>query len=308
MPFKGYTPDPPAPANPMLGGQANTPQAWAAANQKQQGGAPAAPAPVPGNVGSIEAQLQADPTVASQIAQYLMGGSGIGMAQGGLTFSTAEQSLGTAVPGMAVQGQNAISTSGYQLASDLLGYQGTQLQGQGLAEQAGTAAAQQGIETGQYGLQAQQFPEQQAEAALAYKNKQQNLQGGLAASGTLNTQGSKEQQGTAAQEYAWQQADIYRNQQLAQLSQQSEQVGYGGQQEQIANAQAQLALSAQQQGLDVQQVVPQLGFALQQLGISAQPQQLLATAMNAQGGQAQAAQAVLSQAGVATGLGATLGQ
>ncbi len=297
MPYQGWNPvgapAPPATAQP----QSQTPVQPQANTQ-----------PASGNVGQIEAQLQNNPTVASQIASYLLGGQAGAMAQGGLTLSTAEQNLGTTIPGLAVQGQSDISNAGYGLASDLLGYQGTQLSSQQLAEQAGTQAAQQGIEQGQYGLQSQQYPEQQAEAALSYKNQQQGLQGSLAASGTLNTQGSKEQQGTAAQEYAWQQADIFRNQQLAQLGQASEQVGYGGQQEQIANAQAQLALTAQQQGLDVQQVVPQLGFALQQLGINAQPQQLLAQAMNAQGGQAQAAQAVLSQAGVATGMGATLGQ
>jgi hypothetical protein len=231
------------------------------------------------------------------------------IGQYGFAGAVAGQELGLVGPQLAVTGAEAQNQTGYDLANALLGYEGIGLQSQGLAQQASTAAAQQGLEQAQFGVSQTQYPEQQAEAALQNQNAVINQRDSAAISGTINTQGSKRDVATQAQEYAWQQADIFRNQQLAQLGQQSEQVGYQGQQSQFANQQQQLALAAQGEGLTAQQAQAQLGFGLQQAGISAKGDALSYLQQMAadQGQQAGAFGAGLSAASLYGGLGPNFG-
>jgi hypothetical protein len=247
--------------------------------------------------------LLTSPNWQNQVAGYLGGQYGQQAAQYGLSGALASQQMAMSPAQLGVQEQELISNAGYGFAGDILAMQGLGLQGQSLASQMGTAAAQQGIEQAQYGVQQGQYPEQLQRAALENANAVQQMQSQGAIGGTLGTQGYAQAQHTQAAEYGWQQADIFRNQQLAQLAQQSEQVGYGGQQAQYANQQQQLALAARQQGLNVQQAGAQLGFGLQQLGYQAQPEQFLSQLMAAQGGEAQNLAAFGSQASLVGGLG-----
>lgn len=251
----------------------------------------------------------ANPNWQNQIAGYLQGQAGQGIAGAGLQGALASQQLGMVGPQTQLSAAEAQNQSGYSLADALLGYQGTQLQSQGLAQQASTAAAQQGIEEGQYGVSQTQYPEQLQQAALANANAVRGNQDAAAVGGTLNTTGYQREKGTQAAQYGWQQADIFRQQQLAALGQQSEQAGFAGQESGIANQQQQLALAAKGQGLSAQQAQDQLGFGLQQLGISAQGDVLgyMQQAAQAQGSEAQQYAAALSQAGMIGGLGPNFG-
>ena len=218
--------------------------------------------------------------------------------------------MGEAVSQYGLTQAEQQNQAAYGQANAALGFQGTQLQSQGLAQQASTAGQQQGLEEAQYGIQQGQYPEQQAQAALANKNAVINARDQAAVGGTLNTTGYQRGQATQAAQYGWQQADIFRNQQLAQLGQQGEQVGFQGQESQIANQRQQLALAAQGQGLTEQQAQDQLAFGMQQAGISATgdiygyAQQAAA----AQGGAAQTYAGALSQASLIGGLGPAFGQ
>ena len=208
-----------------------------------------------------------------------------------------------------VQEQEAQSQGTYSAANALLSQQGLGLQGQALGSQAQTAAAQQGIEQSQYGINQTQYPEQLQEAALQNANAVRGAQDAAAVGGTLNTTGYQRQQGTQAAQYAWQQADIYRQQQLSQLAQQGQQVGYGGQQEQIANQMQQLAIQGKQQGLTAQQAQDQMNFGLQQLGYQGQDAalQYAQQVATAQGGAAATVAGVGAQAGLIGGMGPGMG-
>jgi hypothetical protein len=276
------------------------------AYQTAQQAGPMTAAPQPGGispVSNVTAGLLASPDWQSQISGYLAGQAGPGLAQSGLAATLGSAQLGMVGPQLGVSEAELGSNEGYTLANALLGYEGIGLQSQGLASQASTAAQQQGIEQAQYGIQQGQYPEEMQKAALANENAVKGMQDQGAIGGTLNTQGYKRAQATQGAEYGWQQADIFRSQQLAQLGQQAEQVGYGGQQEQFANQRQQLELAAQGQGLSAQQAQAQYGFGLQQLGVSASPEQYLSAIANAQGGEAQQLAAIGSQASLIGGLG-----
>lgn len=242
-------------------------------------------------------------TYQDQIAGYLSGQYGSTEAQYGLTGALGSAQLGLDAPGLGVSSAELQNTTGYDFANALLGYENTGLQSQALASQGATAGAQQGISNAEYGVSATQFPEQMAEAKQQFQTAQQGQQDQGAATGTTNTQGQKTAEANLASNYGWQQADIYRNQQLAALGQQSSEVGFGGTEEQIANAQQQLGLSAQGQGLSAQQASDQLQFGLQSLGVSAEPEQYLASIANAEGSGAQQLSALGSQAALIGGLG-----
>jgi hypothetical protein len=239
-----------------------------------------------------------------QIAGYLSGQYGSAEAQYGLAGALGSQQLGLDPASIGLQSAELENQTGYDFANALLGYQGTGLQSQALAEQGGVAAAQQGLSNAEYGVSATQYPEQMAEAKQQFQTAQQGQQDQGAATGTTNTQGQKTSEANLASNYGWQQADIYRQQQLAALGQQSSQVGFGGTEEQIANAQQQLGLTAQGQGLSAQQYSDQLKFGLQSIGISGEPEQYLAAIANAQGSGAQQLAAYGSQAALIGGLGA----
>jgi hypothetical protein len=262
---------------------------------------PGQPQAAPGT--QAAAGLLGSSSYQNQIAGYLSGQYGGAEAQAGLTGALGSAQLGLTGPALGVSSAELENTSGYDFANALLGYQDTGLQSQALAQQGATAAEQQGISTAEYGVSSTQFPEQQAEAALANKNAVQSNSDQGAISGTLNTQGQKRTEQTQASNYGWQQADIFRNQQLAALGQQSSDVGFQGTESQIANARSQLGVAAQGQGLSAQQASDQLGFGLQSLGVSAEPEQYLAAIANAQGSGAQQLSALGSQAALIGGLG-----
>jgi len=267
-------------------------------------------APTGGLTSTIAGGLSNAANPSSALSSYLLGGSAGQLGQYGLQGALAGAQMGEVVPQEQLTNAEAQSTTGYDLANALLGIQGTGLQSQGLAQQATTAAQQQGLEQAQYGVQQGQYPEQMQEAALQNANAVIGARDAAAVGGTLNTTGYQRGQATQAAQYGWQQADIFRNQQLSQLAQQSEQAGYGGQQEQIANQRQQLALAAQGQGLSAQQAQAQLGFGMQQAGISATGDiyGLLQQAAGAQGGAAQTYAGALSQASLMGGLGPAFGQ
>ena len=151
------------------------------------------------------------------LAAFTMGQYGSQLAQGGAGNVLAEAGLSEVASQYGVSAAELQNKTGYDLANALLGYEGTGLQSQGLAEQASTAAAQQGLEQSQYGVQQGQYPEEMQKAALENANAVKNLQDQGAIGGTLNTTGYQRAQATQGAEYGWQQADIFRNQQLAQL-------------------------------------------------------------------------------------------
>ena len=239
----------------------------------------------------------------------LLGQAAPQLAQYGTQGALASYQMGQVVPETGLQSQEMQSQGQYSAANALLNYQGLGLQSQALGSSAETAAAQQGIEQSQYGIQQGQYPEQLQQAALQNANAQRGLTDQGAISGTLNTTGQKRAQETQAAQYNWQQADIYRQQQLSQLAQQSQQVGYGGQQEQIANQMQQLGIAGQQQGLSAQQAQNQMNFGLQQLGYQGQDavMQYAAQVAAAQAGEAQTLAGVGSAAGMISGLGAAIG-
>lgn len=249
------------------------------------------------------ASLLGSPNWQDTVSGYIAGQSGSAVAQSNLSGALGSAQLGMVAPSLALGTAEAQNTEGYSLANALLGYQGTGLQSQGLAEQAGVSAQQQGVEEAEFGVQSTQYPEQQAEAALANQNAVIGNRDAAAIGGTTETTSAKRTAATQASEYGWQSADIYRNQQLANLGQQSEEQGYAGTEESYANQRQQLALAAQGQGLSAQQAQAQFGFGLQQLGVNSSPEQYLATIANAEGGSAQQLAAVGSQASLIGGLG-----
>lgn len=249
------------------------------------------------------AGLLTSPQWSSEAAGYLAGQAGPGIAQSALAESLGSAQLGMVGPQLGVSAAEMQYGTGMDLANALLGYQGIGLQQRGLGAQAQTAAQQQGLEQAQFGVQQGQYPEEQQKAALQNALAVAGMQDQGAISGTLGTQGYKRQQAAQGAEYGWQQADIFRAQQLSELGQQAEQVGYKGQQEQIANQMQQLGLAAKGQGLSAQQAIAQLGFGLQQLGVQANPEQYITAITNAQGQGAQNLAALGSQASLIGGLG-----
>jgi hypothetical protein len=240
----------------------------------------------------------------SALAAYGLGGNASQLGGYQLSAALAGGQMGEAVSQEQESVAELQNQTGYSLANELLAYQGTGLQSQGLAQQATTAAQQQGIEQAQYGVQSGQYPEQMQQAALANANAVQGMQDQGAISGTTNTQGYRRAQATQGAEYGWQQADIFRQQQLAALGQASEQAGYGGQQSQLANQQQQLGLAAQGEGLSSQQAQDQLMFGMHQAGISATGDiyGYMQQAAQAEGGAASTYAAGLSQAALYGGL------
>ena len=288
---------------PVLGsntpGAANTPAVTAAQFGTGPGGA-APPGALPGRPGAAPSVSQ---TWQKAVGELLYGSYAGQIGTYGLQGALGEQQLALSPQTLAVQEQNMVSGTGFNFANALLGYQGLGLQSQGLATQAATAAGQQGLEQAGFAITQQRFGQEQATAALQYKNKQLGLESQGAGTGTLNTTGSRTAQATASQEYAWQQATIYRQQQLSQLAQQSEQLGYQTKASGLAQGQQQLALNAQQQGLGVQQYASQLGFGLQQLGVKATPAALLSAISSAETGQATQLKALISQSSLIGGRG-----
>ena len=259
-----------------------------------------------------------NPQFLNSVAGYL--GAEAAPTQAGYEqqYAAAQAQAGVAPAGLQESIANQQQNTGYALANALLGYQGTQLQEQGLAGQIGTAAQQQAIEQQQYGGQLAQLGVTQQgtalqQANLAYQTPQQYQKqaGAAAAAGALNTQGNKQAVGNIQQQAAYQGSQLglqsqseYIQQQLAQLGQQSEQVGYGGTQQQMANQYQQIELAAKQAGIPVQQAISQMQYGIGQAGIQADPTQFINQAATAQGGEATTQGAVMANAAAVTGMGA----
>ena len=253
------------------------------------------------------ANLQGSPTWQKQVSGLLLGQSAGQLGQYALEGAVGEQALGLSPYTLAVQEQNLTAQQGYSFADSLLGYQGLGLSSEGLASQTQTSAGQQALEQAAYGVTSQKYGQESATAALAYENKVRQMQDQGAATGTTNTSGQAQAMGTAAQQYAWQQATIYRAQQLAQFQQQSEELGQQTKETQFALGQKQLGLTAQKQGIGVQQAQEQLAFGLQQLGVKATPASLLQQILTAEVGGATTLRALISQASLIGGLGPSFG-
>ena len=241
----------------------------------------------------------------SQIGGMVAGQAAPGIAAAGLQEQQAMQQAGLAGAGMQLGAAQLESSTGYDIANALLNYEGIGLQSQGLAQQAGFAGQQQQLEQQQFATQQTAVPEQLAQAKQQFGTAMQGQEGAAAASGATSSVGNRTAQQNLTSNYGWQQADIYRNQALAQLGQQSEQVGYQGQQAQFGNQQRQLQLAAQGAGIPVQQAESNLTYGLGALGIQGATdiQGALFQASSAQGQQASDWNAVLSLVGATTGLG-----
>lgn len=225
-------------------------------------------------------------------------GQAPGIAQSGLTMAQLLAEIGMVGP--TAQETSQYNTQQLGLGEAGLGITAAQqaVQGQGLAAQLGLGQQQQGIEEAQYGLSAQQYPEQQAEAALANQNAVQGLSSQGAISGTLNTQGHKQAVSTQAQQYGWQQADISRAQQNAALGQKSEEAGYQYSVGDIARSQQNLQLAAQANGLSYEQMLSQFNQGESQLGQQGGLEQLYTQYLGQQGSQLSGLGTAEGQAGL----------
>lgn len=243
-------------------------------------------------------------TPRAALGAALYGEYGAPIAKTELAAALGQAQLGLLGGGLNVSAAELQQQAGFGFAGELLGMQGIGLQQQTLGREAATAAGQQGIEQAQFAITQQKYGQEKATAALSYAQKQFQATQNAAASGVSNTVGTQQAQAVAAQQYAWQQATIYRQQQLAALGQQSEQLGYATKAGGYANAQQQLQLAARKEGLTVAQTYNQLAFGLQQLGVKTNPLNYLSAISTAQGGAAQQQAAGLSQAALIGGLGA----
>ncbi len=136
---------------------------------------------------------------------------------GNLNYQLGQENLGLAGSQIGQTEAYQGAMSGYQAQNLGLSEQGLGISQTALAQQGAQSAAQQGIEEKSYALQAGQYPEQSAEAALAYQNAMMNTQGSQAIGGTQNTVGGKAQVSTEQANYGFQQEDIARAQALAGL-------------------------------------------------------------------------------------------
>jgi hypothetical protein len=230
-------------------------------------------------------------------------------AEGNVQNTLTQDQLGLVNPELQDSTAYNNAMAGYNQAGLENQAAGIGISGLGLQQQGQQNAAQQGVEQQEYGLQSGQYPEQSAEAALAYQNTMQQTAGGQAISGTANTVGGKQQVATNAANYGYQQQDIARAQALSGLGQQSEESGYGYSQEQLANAQSQLGLSASANNLSEQQLMTMLNYGNTQAGEGAQQDIIGLLSQLGQGelGQVGTAGSALSSIGFASGFNALAG-
>lgn len=230
-------------------------------------------------------------------------------AETGIQNTLGNDQLGLVGPELQDQTAYNNAMAGYNQAGLQNQAAGIGISGLGLQQQGAQNAAQQGYEQQGYALQQGQYPEQSAEAALAYQNTMMQTAGGQAIGGTQNTVGGKEQVATNAANYGYQQEDINRAQQLSALGQQSEESGYGYSQQQLQNAQSQLSLSAQANGLSEDQLMTMLNYGNTQAGVGAQ--QDIISLLSQQGENSLSglgtAGAALSSIGFASGLNVLTG-
>lgn len=226
--------------------------------------------PTPSSYLSEDQGLLNSTNPGSQGAGIIAGGQSAGIAQSGLTM---EQLLGEIGLTSATAGEtNQYNAQQLEESLSGLGISAGQnyLSELGLQAQAGQTAAQQGFTTAEYGVSSTQYPEQLAEAAQQNKLANQQLSTTGAATGTLNTQGQASSVQNQALQYGWQQQDIGRQAQLAQLGQESglsaTQYSLGD----IARSEQNLQLTAAANGLSVEQLKAQYAQGVEQTGTGAE--------------------------------------
>lgn len=192
-------------------------------------------------------------------------------------FAGIEQQLGDLGPSLAQQSDYATLLAGDQLGGLGINSQQTALQQQG--------------NTQQYQLTQKQQQEQGQKNQLQFTNQLQSLIGGEAASGAINTGGSKQQQSTLAQNAQWANADLSRQEQLSAGD--------------YARAQQNYGLIGEANGLSQQEVYTRLQYGIDQLGESADPSSLVSQAGNVLSGGAQGVGSTLSEAGLLGGVNAS---
>lgn len=217
-------------------------------------------APQPTSYFTQDQQLLGSGSVPSEIAGAVGAGQAANIAGSGLTIAQLLQQI-EAAPGQNAE-QLAYNTSQYGIGVGQAGVSQAQnlLQQQGAAAQGVLNQQQQAEEVAQYTLAQQAFPEQQAQAAQQNTQALQGISSGGASAGTLNTTGHGRDIQNQALSYGWQQADISRAQQTAQLGQQSEVQGYQYSAGDIARTQQNLELAAQANGLSLQQLTGQYQY------------------------------------------------
>jgi hypothetical protein len=201
------------------------------------------------------------------------------VAAAGLQFAGTEAQAGLVLPELQQQDAYQQQMAGYQLGQLGISSQQTGLQQQG-TQQA-------------FGFTQQQQQQQGQQEALSYQNQMQGLVGGLAASGALGTEGSKQQQKTAGQEYAWQQQTLQGQESLSAGD--------------YARAQQNYALIGQANGLSQQEVQSRLQNAIATQGDSAQGNldSLMAQAGTALSTATQDVGGALANAGLLAGINTT---
>ena len=198
------------------------------------------------------------------------GGQAISVGQSGLTMQQLLSEIGLTGP----SAQESLASSGldtlYGLEQAGIGENQLGIQQSQLANQAAGLNTQQGFTTAEYNLNQQQYPEQQAQAALANKQATLALNAKQATTGTSLTEGGKLDQSALKQQYGWQQQDINRAQQLSGLQQQAGLAGTKQSLSDIALSQQNLEQTAAANGISVKQLLAQFQQGAQQLGFSSQ--------------------------------------
>jgi hypothetical protein len=226
----------------------------------------------------VQANLNSpDPTTAIGAAEQSAVAPQVAAA--GLQVAGTEAQLGLVQPELAQQDAYQQQMAGYQLGSLGIQSQQTALSQQGTEQSYGQTQLQQGI-TGQ-------------QQALNYQNQMQGIVGGAAASGALNTEGAKQQQGTASKEYAWQQQELQGQEALSAGEFNRAQQNYG--------------LIGKANGLSQQEVQSRLQNAIATQGDSAasNADQLVAQAGTALSNETQDVGGALANAGLIAGINTT---
>ena len=237
-------------------------------------------------------RLQASKDPNQQLQGALGGGAAVQVAGTGLTVDELMGQLGLNQAQVnqteayqQLQGSYAQANAGIGQEQNLLSQQGLGAQAGLLGTQYGiqqqTLAGQEQLAGIQHGLSEQQLADQKAQQALSYQNQVQNTQGSLAASGALNTEGSKQVQNTNAAENQFAQAALQRSGTglQAQYGYQQQQFGLEAQGQaaqqgyslgSIARGQQGLELASQANGLSLDQTLNQINYGMQQAGLAGQ--------------------------------------
>ncbi len=212
-----------------------------------------------------------------------------------LQMAAYQQQLGNIQPQLQEQQDFTSQEAGYQLGQLGISNQQTGLSQQGTAQSYGVTQAEQALQ--QQGI----FGAQQSQA-LNFKNQMQSIIGGSAASGALNTEGSKQQQSTAQTENTLAAQGLQRQGQQLGLQEQLSAGDY-------ARAQQNYGLIGQANGLSQQEVYTRLQNGLQQLGQGATQNQdaLVAQMGGVLSSEAQGVGSTVSIAGLQGGINTLAG-